>query len=112
MNVPKLVQFADSCEHLADIEARMLLLEDARIVEQCPKVASGNIFHREINMLCILKCIQQTDQPGGFRRSQDVSLNEDVPDLGEPWLKAEDDHGRQNTTYLIHLEQRTFTHLL
>lgn len=112
MNVPELVQFANSCEHLADVEPCMFLLEDARIVEQCPKVASGDIFHREVNMLCILKGIQQTDQPGGFRRGEDVSLNEDVSDLDEPWLKAEDGNRRQNTTYLIHLEQRTFAHLL
>jgi hypothetical protein len=112
MNVPELVQFANSREHLADVEPRMFLLKDARIVKQCPKVASGNIFHREVHMLCILKGIQQADQPWGFRRGEDVSLNEDVSDLGEPWSKAVDDYERRNARYLVHLEQRTFTHLL
>jgi len=33
MDVPELVQFANSREHFADVESRMFLLKDARIVE-------------------------------------------------------------------------------
>src|SRR5712691_3872261 len=112
MNVPELVQFANSREHFADVEPRMFLLEDARIVKQCPKVASGDIFHREVYMLCILKGIQQTDQPGGFRRGEDVSLNEDVSDLGEPWSKAEEmtmeDGTRHTSSILNNVRLRIF----
>jgi hypothetical protein len=38
-------------------------------------------------MLCILKCVQQTDQPGRFGRSENVSLYEDMSDLGETWSR-------------------------
>jgi hypothetical protein len=36
-------------------------------------------------MLCILKSIQQADQPGSFCRGENVSLYEDVSDLGSLW---------------------------
>ena len=85
MNVPKLVQLADGREHFADIKSRMFLLEYARIVKQCPKVSSRDIFHRKVDMLCVLKSIQQADQPGSFRRGENVSLYEDVSDLEDPW---------------------------
>lgn len=81
MDVTELVQLADRGEHLADIEACMLFLEDARIVQQCPKVASRHILHRKIDMLSILKCIQKANKPRCFRRGEDVSLHKHVSDL-------------------------------
>ena len=87
MNIPELMQLAHSREHFADVESCVFLLEDARIVEKCSKVASRYIFHREVNMLCILKGVQQTDQPRRFRRSENVSLYEDMSDLGETWSR-------------------------
>jgi hypothetical protein len=39
-------------------------------------------------MVCILEGIQQMDQPGSFRRGEDVSLYEDVPDLRELWSRG------------------------
>ena len=36
-------------------------------------------------MLCVLKSIQQADQPGSFRRGENVSLYEDMSDLEDPW---------------------------
>lgn len=38
-------------------------------------------------MLCILKSIQQTDQPGSFCRGENVSFYEDVSDLEGLWLE-------------------------
>jgi hypothetical protein len=38
-------------------------------------------------MRCILKGVQQTDQPGRFSRSENVSLYEDMSDLGETWSR-------------------------
>jgi hypothetical protein len=58
MYIPKLVQLADGCEHFADIKSCMFFLEYARIIQECPKVSSRDIFHREVDMLCILKSIQ------------------------------------------------------
>ena len=81
MNVTELVQLADCGEHLGDVETCMLFLENARIVQQCSKVASGHILHREIDMLGILKRIQKANKPGCFRRSEDVSLHKHVSDL-------------------------------
>jgi hypothetical protein len=57
MNIPKLVQFADGREHFADIKSGVFLFEYAGIVQQCPKVASRHIFHREVDVLYILKSI-------------------------------------------------------
>jgi hypothetical protein len=112
VNVPELMQLAHSREHFADVEPCMFLLEDTRVVEQCPKVASRHVFHGEVNMRRILKGVQQTDQPGRFRRSENVSLHEDMPDLGEAWSRRKYGRTGQKPTYLIHLEQCPFTHFL
>ena len=81
MDVTELVQLADCGEHLADVEACMLFLKNARIVQQCPKVASRHILHRKIDMLGILERIQKANKPGCFRRGEDVSFHKYVSDL-------------------------------
>lgn len=81
MDVAELVQLANSGEHLGDVEACMLFFENARIVQQCPKVASRHILHREINVLGILKRIQKANKPGCFRCGEDVALHKHVSDL-------------------------------
>jgi hypothetical protein len=86
MDVTELVQLADCGEHLGDVEACMLFLENARIVQQCPKVASGHILHREIDMLGILKRIQKANKPGCFRRGEYVSLHKYVSNLDGRFL--------------------------
>lgn len=39
MDVPELVQLRYSAEHLGDVEPRVLLLEDPRVVEERAKVS-------------------------------------------------------------------------
>jgi hypothetical protein len=45
MNVTKLVKLVDSDEHFGNIKPCMLFLENARVVEESTKIASGNILH-------------------------------------------------------------------
>lgn len=42
VDVAELVKFSDSAKHLRDVEPRVLLLEDARVVEECPEVSAGD----------------------------------------------------------------------
>lgn len=42
MNVAELVQLVDGREHLRNVEARVFLLEDARVVEESAEVAAGD----------------------------------------------------------------------
>ena len=63
MDVPKLMQLTDGNKHLADVKACVFLFEDTGIVEECAKVAARDVFHGEIDMLCVLKCIKQANQP-------------------------------------------------
>jgi hypothetical protein len=42
MDVPKLVQFRHAREHLWDVEPRVFLFEDARVVEEGAEVAAGD----------------------------------------------------------------------
>lgn len=86
MDITELVQLADCSEHLADVEACMFFLENARIVQQCPKVASRHILHRKIDMLGILKRIQKSNKPGCFCRGEDVSFHKHVSDLDGRFL--------------------------
>lgn len=42
VDVAELVQLRDGAEHLGDVEPRVLLLEDARVVEERAEVAAGD----------------------------------------------------------------------
>jgi hypothetical protein len=44
MNVSELVEFVDRTEHLGNIESSVLLFEDARVVEECPEIATRDVF--------------------------------------------------------------------
>ena len=67
MNVPQLVQLVDGGEHLADVKARVLLLEYTRVIEKGAEVASRDVFHREVDVLRILESIQKADEPWCLR---------------------------------------------
>ena len=57
MDVTKLMKLVDGGKHLANIEPRMFFLENARVVEQRPEIASWYVLHREINVFGILECV-------------------------------------------------------
>lgn len=61
MNVAQLVKFIHSGEHLADVESRMFFLEDSGVVQEGSKVASRNVFHRQVNMFGILERVKETN---------------------------------------------------
>ena len=84
MDVPQLVQLVHGHEHLANIESRNLLLENACVVEKCPEVASRYVFHRKIHVLWVLEGIKEANEPRGLRSRQDVTLNKDMPNLTNP----------------------------
>ena len=68
-------------KHLGDVEARVLLLENARVVEKGSKVAAGYVFHSEIDELRVLERVQKPDEPRGFGGGKDVALDQNVADL-------------------------------
>ena len=111
MNISKFVKLVDCCEHLADIESRVFLFQDPRIVEQCPEVTSRHVFHGKVYILRVLEGIQQTNQPGCLCGGQDISFNKNVSDL-QPHCENERMQIRLTGTNLVHLEQCTLTHLL
>ena len=61
MDVPQFVQLTDTDKHLTDVKPGMLLLQHARVVEECPKIASRHVFHRKVDVFGILERVQQTD---------------------------------------------------
>lgn len=61
MDISQLVQLIDPHKHLGNVEPRDFLFEDTGIIEEGSEVASGNIFHREINVLRVLEGVQETD---------------------------------------------------
>ena len=79
--ISKLVELIHCCEHFADIKPRVFLFQDPRVVEQCPEVTPRHVLHSKIDVLRILKGIQQTNQPRGLGCSQDIPLNENVSNL-------------------------------
>lgn len=81
MKIAELVEFIHRSEHLADVEPGMLFLENSRVVEQRSEVTTGNIFHGQINVLRVLEGIQKPDQPRGLSGCQDVSFDQNMPDL-------------------------------
>jgi hypothetical protein len=44
VDVAELVQLVETGEHFGGVESRVLLLEDARVVEQGSEVSTGDIF--------------------------------------------------------------------
>lgn len=75
------MQLVHANEHLANVKPRDLLLENSRVVEKGAEVATRNVLHREIDMLWILECVQQSDEPWGFGRSQDITFDQNMADL-------------------------------
>ena len=60
MKVTELVQFVHSHEHLANVEAGVLLLQYTGVVEECAKVTTGDVFHGEVNKLRILEGVEKS----------------------------------------------------
>lgn len=58
MNVSKLVEFINGGEHFTYVKASVYFLEDARIIEKRPEIASRDIFHGQVNKMGILKRIE------------------------------------------------------
>jgi hypothetical protein len=80
MNVPESMQLCDGAEHLGDVELGVLLLEDARVVEEGAEVTACDKVHREVDVRRILEGVQQSHEPGGRRRREDVSFCQGVSD--------------------------------
>lgn len=59
----------------------MLLLEDARVVEEGTEVAAGDKVHREVDVGGVLEGVEEPDEPGSVGRGEDVPLGKDVADL-------------------------------
>ena len=55
MDVAQSVQLGDGHEHLTRIEARVLFRDDPCAVQEGTEVASGDIFHGEIDVLRVLE---------------------------------------------------------
>ena len=72
------MQFIDGHKHLGYVESGILFLKHAGIIHQCTEVASGNIFHSQVDELAVLKGVKKTDKPWCPGGSQDIALNEDV----------------------------------
>lgn len=77
------MQLVDGGKHLADVESRVLFFQHARIVEQSAEVATGHVFHREVDMLRVLEGVKKANEPGRFRGCQDVAFDEDMTNLGK-----------------------------
>ena len=60
MKVTELVQFVHSHEHLANVEAGVLLLQYTGVVEECAKVTTGDVFHCEIDVMWVLECVEKS----------------------------------------------------
>lgn len=63
MDIPYTVKFINCCKHLADVKSSVLLLENARVIEQRSKIASGHVFHGKIHEFGILKRVQESHEP-------------------------------------------------
>lgn len=81
MDVTQLVEFVHTSKHLGDVIPRVLFLEHARVVQQRAEVTTWNVFHGKVDILSVLECVQETDKPWRLGRSQNVSLNEHMPNL-------------------------------
>lgn len=66
MDVPQFMQLVDADEHLGDVEPRVLLFQDARVVQEGAEVATGDVFHGEVDELRVLEGVQESDEPWGF----------------------------------------------
>ena len=95
VDVPELVELADGSEHLADVEAGVLLLEHARVVEQGAEVAAGDVFHGEVDEGGVLEGVEEAHEPRRLGRRQDVPLDQDVSDLGARSGSGERRHARE-----------------
>jgi hypothetical protein len=112
MNVPESMQLCDGAEHLGDVELGVLLLEDARVVEEGAEVTACDKVHREVDVRRILEGVQQSHEPGGRRRREDVSFCQDVSDLSGDERQTRLEEGGGRGTDLVHLEQRPLPQLL
>ena len=112
MDVTQSVELVHGSEHLADVEPSDLLLEHASIVQEGPEVTSRNILHRQVDVRGVLESIQQTHQPGCLCGGQDVTLDENVPDLAAHATISLSTERAIGSTYLVHLEQCPLAHLL
>ena len=81
MDVPQFMKLVYGCEHFADVESGVFFLEDARVIEESAEVTAGYVFHCEVDMVRVLECVQETDKPRCFSRSQDVAFDENMSDL-------------------------------
>lgn len=105
MNVAELVQLVDGAKHLRNVEPSMLLLQDARVVEQGTEVAASDevlssgkrgrrsarstepteyeaqTHHGKIDVSRILECVKQANEPRRVGGSENIALGEDVANL-------------------------------
>lgn len=112
VDVAKPVELVHRDEHLANVEPRDLLLEHARVVQEGPEVSTGDILHREVDVLGVLERIQQADKPRRLRRSEDIALDENMPDLAAHATMSLRPRPVIGAAHLVHLEQRPLAHLL
>ena len=76
------VKNAGVVQQRAEVPSGNILLSSSELESSLPK-ALGELdtYHGKIYALIILKSVQQLHQPLAFRRSQDIPLRQDMPDL-------------------------------
>jgi hypothetical protein len=81
MDESELVERRDGGQHLGEVEDGMVMDEDAVLHEEGAHVASRNVFHGEIDMLRVLKGIEQAHHPFTLGGGEDNLFVADVADL-------------------------------
>lgn len=61
MYIPQLMQLVNSGKHLAYVKPRVFLLEYARVVKEGAEVTAWDVFHCEVDVLGVLKCVEESD---------------------------------------------------
>ena len=94
MNIAQSMQFVDGNKHLCGVEARIFLVHDARVVQESSEVASRDVLHGKIDVLRVLECIQQANEPRRLRSCENVTFYENMTNLR---LLSSGRHGRSTS---------------
>jgi hypothetical protein len=81
MNITQHMQRINATEHLGNIETSMSIMQHTGVIQQCPEITTGNIFHRQIDLGVILEGIKQLDEPIALRGRENIALGENVSNL-------------------------------
>lgn len=83
MDISQTVELVHGHEHLADVEQDMPHGKDGTscVIEKCTEVASGYVFHGQVDEVQVLERIKQTYKPGRLGSGEDITFHKDVLDL-------------------------------